>query len=359
MRSVRARLAFFLLFVIGGAHGRAAVDPALFGTLHWRSIGPAATGGRIDDVAVARVPGQPDAIYVATASGGIFKSTNQGTSWTPVFDRVDAMMSIGDVEVAPSNANIVWAGTGEANNRQSSSWGDGVYKSSDAGRTWKLAGLADTRHVGRIVVHPTNPDIVYVAAVGHLWGPNSERGVFKTSDGGATWQKVLYVDDDTGATDLVMDPQHTDTLYAATYQRQRKAWGFNGGGPGSGIFRTRDGGATWTKLSEGLPQGDKGRIGLDVFKGDPRVVFAVVEAAGHDSGVYRSADGGDTWQAWSSLNPRPMYYSQIRADPRDRSRVYLLGSNRGFYVSDDGGRNFRDVFSTVHSEDHALWIDPD
>jgi photosystem II stability/assembly factor-like uncharacterized protein len=359
MRSVRAVLTLSLLLVIGGAHGRAAVDPAVFGTLRWRSIGPAATGGRIDDIAVARVPGQPDAIYVATASGGIFKSTNQGTSWTPVFDRVDAMMSIGDVEVAPSNASIVWAGTGEANNRQSSSWGDGIYKSTDAGRTWKLAGLSETRHIGRIVVHPTNPDIVYVAAVGHLWGPNSERGVFKTTDGGATWQRVLYVDDNTGATDLVMDPQHADTLYAATYQRQRKAWGFNGGGPGSGVFRTRDGGATWTKLSEGLPQGDKGRIGLDIFKGDPRVVFAVVEAAGRDSGVYRSADGGDTWQEWSSLNPRPMYYSQIRADPRDRSRVYLLGSNRGFYVSDDGGRNFRDVFSTVHSEDHALWIDPD
>jgi photosystem II stability/assembly factor-like uncharacterized protein len=359
MRSVRALLSLCLLLVVGDAHGRAAVDPPLFGTLRWRSIGPTATGGRIDDVAVARVPGQPDAIYVATASGGIFKSTNQGTSWTPVFDRVDAMMSIGDVEVAPSDANIVWAGTGEANNRQSSSWGDGVYKSTDAGRTWKLAGLADTRHIGRIVAHPTNPDIAYVAAVGHLWGPNSERGVFKTTDGGATWQKVLYIDDNTGATDLVMDPQHADTLYAATYQRQRKAWGFSGGGPGSGIFRTRDGGATWTKLSDGLPLGDKGRIGLDIFRSDPRVVFAVVEAAGRDSGVYRSADGGDTWQEWSSLNPRPMYYSQIRADPRDRSRVYLLGSNRGFYVSDDGGRNFRDVFSAVHSEDHALWLDPD
>ncbi len=363
MRIVRrVPIPVFILIVrltgSASAQSPATVDPALLGNLHWRSIGPASTGGRIDDFAVARVPGQPDAIYVATASGGVFKSTNQGTSWTPIFDRVDAMMSIGGVAVAPSDPGVVWVGTGEANNRQSSSWGDGVYKSVDAGRTWKRSGLADTRHIGRIVVHPTNPDIVYVAAAGHLWGSNSERGVFKTTDGGRTWNKVLYVDDDTGATDLVMDPQDPQTLFAAMYQRQRKAWGFNGGGPGSGIFRSRDGGGTWTRLASGLPQGDKGRIGLEIFRADPRVVFAVVEAAGRDSGVYRSADRGDTWQAWSTLNPRPMYYSQIRADPRDASRVYLLGSNRGFYISDDGGKTFTDVFSAIHSEDHALWIDP-
>jgi photosystem II stability/assembly factor-like uncharacterized protein len=268
------------------------------------------------------------------------------------------MMSIGDLAVAPSNPNVIWAGTGEANNRQSSSWGDGVYRSLDAGRTWKAAGLAETRHIGRVLVHPSNPDVVYVAAVGHLWGSNSERGVFKTTDGGQSWTRVLHVDDHTGATDVVMDPDNPETLFAATYQRQRKAWGFNGGGPGSGIYRTRDGGANWTKLSTGLPGGDKGRIGLDIFAGDSRLVYAVVEAAGRESGVYRSTDGGDTWEAWSSLNPRPMYYSQIRTDPKDPRRVYLLGSNRGFYISDDGGKTFRDVFSTVHSEDHALWIDP-
>jgi photosystem II stability/assembly factor-like uncharacterized protein len=370
MRSLRTVGAFAslstLLFLTVGtalpslrAQSNPAVDPSLLATLRWRSIGPANTGGRVDDVAIARVPGMPDAIYVATASGGIFKSTNQGTSWTPVFDSVDAMMSIGDIAVAPSDPKIVWAGTGESNNRQSSSWGDGIYRSLDAGRTWKAMGLADTRHIGRVLIHPSNPDVVYVAAVGHLWGSNSERGVFKTIDGGQKWTKVLYIDDNTGATDLVMDPQNPDTLFAATYQRQRKAWGFNGGGPGSGIYRTRDGGATWTKLVSGLPASDKGRIGLDVFRADSRVVYAVIEAPGRESGVYRSADGGDTWEAWSTLNPRPMYYSQIRADPRDRSRVYLLGSNRGFYTSDDGGKTFRDVFSTVHSEDHALWIDPD
>ena len=362
MRIVRACLIFIVpvLFLIGlAAQAPAVIDPALLGTLRWRSIGPANTGGRIADFAIARVPGQPDAIYVATASGGVFKSTNQGTSWAPIFDRVDAMMSIGDVTVAPSNPNVVWVGTGEANNRQSSSWGDGVYKSVDAGHAWTASGLAATRHIARIVIHPSDPDVVYAAATGHLWGSNAERGVFKTTNGGQTWHKVLYVDDNTGATDLVMDPQDPETLYAAMYQRQRKAWGFNGGGPGSGIFRSRDGGATWTRLSHGLPQGDKGRIGLDVFHADPRVVFAVVEAAGRESGVYRSTDHGETWQAWSTLNPRPMYYSQIRCDPKDAARVYLLGSNRGFYISNDGGKTFADVFSTVHSEDHALWIDPD
>jgi photosystem II stability/assembly factor-like uncharacterized protein len=356
--------ALLIVWTTGGTRPLVAqtptlVDPSLLASARWRSIGPANTGGRVDDFAVVRTPGAPDAIYVATASGGVFKSTNQGTTWTPVFDRVDAMMSIGDVTVAPSNGAVVWVGTGEANNRQSSSWGDGVYKSVDGGRAWKAMGLKETRHIGRIVIHPTNSDVVYVAAVGHLWGSNPERGVFKTIDGGQTWTKVLFVDQHTGATDIVMDPQDPETLYAATYQRQRKAWGFNGGGPGSGIYRTRDGGATWTLLANGLPKGDKGRIGLDVFRGDSRVVFAIVEAAGRDSGVYRSADRGDTWEQFSTLNPRPMYYSQIRLDPKDRNRVYLLGSNRGFYVSDDGGREFRDVFSTVHSEDHALWVDPD
>jgi photosystem II stability/assembly factor-like uncharacterized protein len=339
--------------------GPTSIDPAAITALKWRSIGPANTGGRVDDFAVGRVPGSPDTIYVGTASGGIFRSTNQGTTWTPVFDRVDAMMSIGDLAVAPSNPAIVWAGTGEANNRQSSSWGDGVYKSTDSGATWKSVGLRDTHHIGRIVVHPSNPDVAYVAAVGHLWGPNPDRGVFRTTDGGQTWTKVLFVDDNTGATDLVLDPRNPQTIYAALYQRQRKTWGFNGGGRGSGIYRSRDGGDTWTRLAEGLPKGDCGRIGLDASAVDAGVVYATVEASGRDGGIFRSSNGGDTWEQLSALNPRPMYYSQIRLDPKDRNRVYILGSNRGFYISDDGGRNFRDVFSTVHSEDHALWIDPD
>jgi photosystem II stability/assembly factor-like uncharacterized protein len=372
--------------------------PSPFAGLTWRSIGPVNTSGRIDDFAVARVPGQSDAIYVGTATGGVFKSVNGGVSWSPVFDHVDGMMSIGDLAVAPSNPNVVWAGTGEANNRQSSSWGDGVYKSVDAGQTWANMGLRETRHIARIVVDPANADVVYVAAVGHLWGPNPERGVFKTTDGGSSWKKVLFIDENTGANDIVMDPQNPKILVASMYQRQRKEWGFDGGGPGSGIYRSTDAGATWHPVTKGLPAGDKGRIGLDIFKGDGKFVEAIVEAAGGEGrgcgarapdasappgaggrgagrggpppantgpatpggGLYRSLDGGESWEFLSPQDVRPSYYSQIRIDPRDRNRVYELGSNRGFCFSDDGGRTFTDRgVSGVHGEDHALWVDPD
>jgi photosystem II stability/assembly factor-like uncharacterized protein len=341
------------------ADAQSKLDPTLLSSLKWRSIGPVNTSGRIDDFSVGRVHGQPDQIWVATATGGVFKSTNGGTSWDPVFDKVDAMMSIGAIRVAPSNANVVWAGTGEANNRQSSSWGDGVYKTTDAGKTWKNMGLKETRSIARIVIDPGNYDIVYVAAAGHLWGSNAERGVFKTTDGGQTWKKVLYVDENTGATDLVIDPMNPMILYAATYQHQRKAWGYNGGGPGSAIYKSTDGGATWTKLTKGLPDGDKGRIGIDLFPSDSRVVYATVEATAGNGGVYRTTDGGANWEKMSPLNSRPMYYSQIRLDPKDRNRIYMLGSNRGFYFSDDAGRTFTERFSNIHSEDHALWVDPD
>jgi photosystem II stability/assembly factor-like uncharacterized protein len=333
------------------------LPPEQSAALEWRSIGPAATGGRIADIAVSRVAGQPAEVYVATTSGGIFKSSNEGVSFAPVFDHAGGMMSTGAIAVSPSNPSIVWTGGGEADNRQSSSWGDGVYKSTDGGAHWQHMGLAETRHIGRIAIHPADPNIVYVAAAGHLWGSNPERGIFKTTDGGQTWHKVLYRDANTGAIDLVMDPKDPNVLFAALYQRQRKGWGFNGGGPGSGIFRTTDGGATWTELTKGLPGGDKGRIGLAVFPGDTRIVYAVVESAA--GGVFRSLDRGDTWQHLTAMNPRPMYYSRIYPDPRDSLRVYLMGSNRGLYISDDGGRSFRDVFSNVHGEDHTLWIDPE
>jgi photosystem II stability/assembly factor-like uncharacterized protein len=380
------------------SHVEAQVTPAAL-NLEWRSIGPAATGGRIADLAVVQSPRQADIIYVATTTGGVFKSVNAGISFAPIFDHAGAMMSTGAVAVAPSNPTIVWVGTGEADNRQSSSWGDGIYKSLDAGATWLKMGLADTRHIGKIVIHPGDPNIVYVAAVGHLWGSNAERGVFKTTDGGKTWKKVLYKDENTGAIDLVMDPKNPDVLYAAMYQRQRKGWGYNGGGPGSGIFRTMDGGASWTELTNGLPRGDKGRIGLATFAGDNRVVYAIVEAdpapagrgesaaagrgenaaesapAGRGGrggrgaqspdaitargGIFRSLDSGETWQHMTGLDPRPMYYSRIYIDPKDVNRVYIMGSNRGVFISDDGARNFREVFSEVHGEDHILWIDPE
>jgi photosystem II stability/assembly factor-like uncharacterized protein len=354
---VPRRLPVVLLILTFVAAPRARAQQP-FSFLSWRSIGPVNTSGRIDDIAVARVRGQPDAIYVATASGGVFKSDNNGVSFEPIFDDVDAMMSIGAIAVAPTAPTTVWVGTGEANTRQSSSWGDGVYKSTDAGKTWTKTGLADTRSIGRIVVDPTNADIVYVAAQGHLWGPNADRGVFKTTDGGRTWTKSLFVDENTGANDLVIDPTNPQVLYASTYQRQRRNWGFNGGGPGSGIYKTMDGGATWSKLTTGLPGGDKGRIALALFASDPKIVYATVEAKNNQSGIYRTLDAGATWEKTSALNTRPNYFSQIRLDATDRNKVYSLGSNRGFYFSDDGGTTFTERFSNVHGEDHALWIDP-
>ncbi|MFN8062366.1 MAG: hypothetical protein U0Q12_24655 [Vicinamibacterales bacterium] len=334
--------------------------------LAWRAIGPAVMGGRIDDVAVDER--QPSTIYVGSASGGVWKTTNRGTTWAPVFDD-QGTASIGDIAIAPGNPDLVWVGTGEANNRQSSSFGDGVYKSVDGGRTWAHMGLRDTQAIGRIVIDPVDSEIVYVAAVGHLWGANRERGLFKTTDGGRSWTNTKYIDDDTGFTDLVMDPRNRMTLYAASYQRRRVPWGFNGGGPGSAIYKTTDGARTWTKLTAGLPDGNVGRIGLDVSRSNPQVVYATIE---HKSGgTFRSDDGGASWKKVNELNPRPMYYSQIRVDPVNDQRVYVLGAS--FYVSTDGGRTFADpvtgrvgpnnaMSSTydvgVHGDHHALWIDP-
>jgi len=221
-----------------------------FKNLEFREIGPAVMGGRIDDFAV--VESNPKIVYVGTASGGVWKTTNNGTTWEPVFDK-EGVSTIGDIAIAPSDPAVVWVGTGEPNNRQSSSWGDGIYKSLDGGKTWKRMGLEATHHIGRIVIHPKNPDVVYVAALGHLWGPNPERGVYKTSDGGKTWSQVLKINADTGVSELAMDPQSPDILYVAAYERRRTPYGFNGGGPDSAIYKTIDGGANWKKLTKGLP----------------------------------------------------------------------------------------------------------
>ncbi|MDH5805369.1 MAG: hypothetical protein OEZ54_09300, partial [Gemmatimonadota bacterium] len=285
----------------------------------------------------------------------VWKTTSAGASWDPIFDDQETS-SIGDVTLAPSNPNVVWVGTGEPQNRQSSPWGNGVYRSLDAGRNWVHLGLEETHHIARIVVHPTDPNTAYVAAVGHLWGSNPERGVYKTNDGGETWEKILFIDDDTGAIDLIMDPADPNTLLAAMYQRRRTGFGFNGGGPGSGIYRTYDAGRTWTELTTGLPNGIKGRIGLDVYRNDGNLVYAVVQAD-EDGGVYRSADRGDTWEKMSGTNPRPMYYSQIRIDPNNPDRIYLGGTQ--LMVSDDAGKTFRDDGAPgVHVDHHALWINP-
>ncbi len=325
---------------------------ALLDDLPWRNVGPALMGGRIDDIECA--PGKPNIVFVATATGGLFKSVNRGTTWESVFD-AQPTLSIGDVAIAPSDENVVWVGTGESNNRQSSTWGNGVYKSTDGGKSWTWMGLEDTHHIARIVIHPRNPDVVYVAATGHLWGPNKERGLYKTIDGGKTWTNSLYINEDTGMTDVAIDPQHPDTLFAAAYQRRRAAYGFVGGGPSSALYKSADAGKTWTKLTKGLPAGDIGRIGVDVCRSKPNVVYAVIEHV--SGGIYRSDDSGESWAKMSSFNSRPMYYSQIRVDPVNPERVYLAAL--AVSVSDNGGKTFTTLsMRSIHSDFHALYIDP-
>ncbi|MDO8677241.1 MAG: glycosyl hydrolase [Acidobacteriota bacterium] len=323
-----------------------------FPGLVFRNIGPATMGGRVDDLAV--LESNPAVFYVGTATGGLWKTVNNGTTWTVLFDDIEDAVSIGDIAINPNDANTVWVGSGENNNRQSGSWGNGIYKSTDGGVTWKHMGLATSKHIARIVVDPVDHDVVYVAALGSVWGRGGERGVYKTTDGGLTWARVLHVDDDTGATELVMDPQNNKVMYAATYQRRRATWGFNGGGPGSAMWKSSDAGRTWTRLTQGVPAGPLGRIGMDVYRANPNIVYARIE---HDteSGTYRSDDAGLSWRKMSSTNPRPMYFSQIRIDPTSDARIYVLGVQ--LHISDDGGKTFIDN-GAMHSDHHAMWINP-
>src|SRR5947208_578028 len=364
-----------------------------------RGIGPASMGGRIDDIAC--VDNNSYTCYIGAATGGVWKTTNNGTTFTPIFDTYSTA-SIGDIAIAPSNPDIVWVGTGEANNRQSASFGDGIYKSTDAGKTFAKMGLADSQTISRIVIDPKDPNVVYVAVLGHLFGPNKERGIYKTNDGGKTWNQAKIIDEDTGFTDLVMDRSDSKTLYAASYQRRRTSFGFNGGGPGSGIWKTVDAGKTWKKLEgAGLPEGLLGRIGLDVSRSNPNVVYAQMEVGasvgtgGEDplagqtapspspspsesagapsatpaasptptpldpkkSGVWRSDDKGRTWRIVSNEDNRPMYYSQLRVDPGNPENVFVGGLN--FSKSTDGGKKFTSLQPGIaHSDHHAIWIDP-
>jgi photosystem II stability/assembly factor-like uncharacterized protein len=345
---------------------------ALFADYTWRSIGPASVGGRITDVEA--VDDDFRVAFAAAASGGVWKTVNAGTTWTPIFDRYGSA-SIGDVALFQPNPDVVWVGTGEANNRNSVAWGDGIYKSTDGGTTFRNVGLGDTFQIARVVTHPADPDIVYVAAVGNLWGYTGERGVFKTADGGATWQKLgggLPDDGRTGATDLVIDGANPDTIYAAFYQRLRRPYRFDSGGPNGGIFKSTDAGRTWRKLTRGLPEGETGRIGLDVYRGDSRILMAIVEHGFRPdsddpayadmtrpgSGIYRSEDAGESWTFVNRYNNRPFYYSQIRINPSDDQLVYVLTTS--FRWSTDGGRTMTAAPAPFGSnyDHHAMWIDP-
>ncbi len=352
-----------------------ALSDVLFKNLKARSIGPAVMGGRVSDIALD--PRNPAVFYVGLATGGLFKTGDNGVTFNPIFDK-EPVLSIGAVAVAPSDSDVVWVGTGEANDRNTSEWGNGVYRSTDGGAHWQNVGLNESRAIARVVVHPKKPEIAYVASMGNLWKDGGERGLYKTADGGKTWKRVLQApvpnDVRTGCGDVVLDPSNPEIIYAALYARQRTPWSFaygvtatNGQDVG-GIFKSTNGGATWKKLSGGLPP-QTGRIGLAISAHNPKVVMAVVQSdAGGASdirsirsragGVFRSEDGGEKWTRMSDIDPRPFYFSQIRVDPVNDQRVYVLGA--AVLVSDDAGKNFReDLSDKLHPDCHALAIQAD
>ncbi|MDT8367946.1 MAG: hypothetical protein RQ745_01975 [Longimicrobiales bacterium] len=342
-----------------GPIGEVALE---FDSLAFRSIGPATMSGRIADLAV--LESNPATYYVGTAHGGVWKTTNHGTTFEALFQD-QGLISIGDVTISQRNPEIVWVGTGESNNRQSTSWGGGVYKSTDGGATFDFMGLADSRHIHRIAIHPENDDVVLVAATGPLSGPGGERGVYRTIDGGRTWERVLHVDEDTGANSIVFAATNPDVVFAGTYQRRRNACCMNGGGPGSGLWKSTDAGVTWSRLEGGgFPDGDLGRISVDVFSLDDQIVYALVEGPDPEDdeeegvqGLYRSDDGGATWTRQSGTNPRPMYFSELRIDPVDPDKVWMGGV--GLHLSLDGGVTFEtDAARAIHDDVHAVWVDP-
>ncbi|HMA53805.1 MAG TPA: hypothetical protein VKT17_05060, partial [Acidobacteriota bacterium] len=383
--ALRISLILFLVMAFTGAFAAPQAAPtggpdaaSLTRHLRWRSVGPANMVGRISDFEA--LDNDFTQVLVATASGGVFKSVNAGTTWEPIFDRYGAA-SIGDVAFFQKDPSIIWVGTGEECVRNSVAWGDGVYKSTDGGKTFAHMGLETTQTIARVLTHPTDPGVVYVAASGHPWGYTGDRGLFKTTDGGQTWTKLaggLPNDGKTGAIDLVMHPTDPQTLYVAFWQRLRQPWRFDSGGPNGGIFKTTDGGQTWTRLTQGIPSGDLGRIGLAISRSNPQVLVAIIEATfqpqatirqGNDqkpnpdyddmtklgSGVYRSEDGGATWKFMSRQNNRPFYYSHISINPLEDKWIYWLATSMSF--SSDGGKTWSQV-GGLHPDFHAIWLDP-
>ncbi|HSB08780.1 MAG TPA: hypothetical protein VLM38_04675 [Blastocatellia bacterium] len=336
----------------------AATEPnnaTLLANLKWRSIGPANMGGRV--TAIEGVAGDPFTFYVGGADGGIFKTTNGGTTFKPIFDNQD-VLSIGAITVAPSDPNVIWVGTGEGDPRNTASFGDGVYRSTDAGDTWKHLGLNETERIKRIKVDPRDPDTAYVAALGRAWGPNEERGVFKTTDGGKTWAKTLFIDKDTGCSDIDIDPQNPRILYAGMYSFRRKPWRFDSGGGQTALYKSIDSGTSWKKLVNGLPRTPMDRIGVAIARSNPLTVYMITETK-TEGNLFRSDDRGETWRMVHNdpnINFRPFYYSDIRVDPNDPERIYSLGG--GLSVSRDGGRTFARIANGVHGDHQAMWIDP-
>ena len=344
------------------------VDSATLSGFRWRNVGPANTMGRVSDV--TGIPSPSKTFFAAAAAGGIWKSTNNGVTWRPVFDN-QRVISMGMMAIAPSDTTQVWAGTGEPNSRNTISPGGGVYKSTDGGLTWKLMGLEKTQAIGRIVVHPTNPNIVYVAALGAPWNANPERGLYKTEDGGTTWQLVKFISDKAGFVDVALDPSNPNTVWASSWQRVRGPYFLNSGGPGSALWKSTDAGKTWTEVKGGgFPETVKGRIGIAISLSNPRTMYTMVEAdtvpnpkpdktkpkAKSPTGLYRSDDGGATWTRTNDQNTRPFYYSQVRVHPKNPERVYW--SSTPVLVSNDGGKTVMNATQGIHVDHHAMWIDP-
>jgi len=345
--------AFCAIFFASASSAQQTIDPKLYEGMKWRLIGPF-RGGRA--LAVTGVVGQPDTYYFGAVSGGVWKTTDGGLTWDPIFDK-QSVSSIGAIAVATSDPNVLYVGTGEACIRGNISYGDGVYKSLDAGKSWTNVGLKDSRHIGAVVVHPANPDIVLVAALGHAYGPNTERGIFRTRDGGQTWEKVLYVNDRTGGIDVVFDPHNPHVLFAAMWEGYRTPWSLNSGGDQSALYRSSDDGSTWKRLTgNGLPAGPLGRISVSVSGGDSNTIYALIEA--NKGGLYRSTDGGDHWSLVNEdrrFRQRAWYFTHVWADPKNPNTVYI--ANTGLFRSIDGGKTF-DRIPAPHGDHHGLWIDP-
>jgi photosystem II stability/assembly factor-like uncharacterized protein len=356
--------------VVGARGSDPRMDSITFAGLRWRQIGPANMMGRVTDV--EGIPSPSRTFYFAAAAGGIWKTTNGGVTFRPVFDNAGRVISMGDLAIAPSDTNQVWAGTGEEDSRNSISPGQGIYKSTDGGKSWTLMGLEKTQHIGRIVVHPSNPDVVWVAALGAAWAQNPERGLYKTTDGGKSWRKVLSVpgrESIAGAVDVAIHPRDPNTLWAATWERIRGPYFLRSGGPGSGLWKSTDGGETWARVQgNGLPTTTLGRIGIDISQSNPDYIYLMVEAdtapnatkggrpATRPSGLYRTTDGGRTWERRAPQNVRPFYYSQVRVDPTNPERVFW--SSTPVNYSTDGGKTVRTATNGLHVDHHAMWIDP-
>ncbi|MEQ5791924.1 hypothetical protein J4E06_12720 [Muricauda sp. NFXS6] len=353
----------FVVFLITASITAQEFNMDLVQDMKPRNIGPAGMSGRVTSIDV--VHSNPDIMFVGTASGGLWKSTSGGIKWEPIFDN-EVTASIGAVAIQQSNPSVIWVGTGEGNPRNSLNGGYGIYKSLDGGKSWKSMGLEKTRHIHRVIIDPTDPDVVYVGAIGSPWGEHPERGVFKTTDGGETWEKVLFVNNKTGVADLVMDPKNPNKLIAAMWEHKREPWFFNSGGEGSGLHITYDGGKTWKKITadDGLPKGDLGRIGIAIARNKPNIIYALVEAK--KNALYKSTDGGFKWKKIndkSDIGNRPFYYSEIYVDPQNENRVYSVFTYVN--VSEDGGKNFTQLMPAygvdngIHPDHHAWWIHPE